>query len=184
MRRLEIVRTLLKFNELNDRQKSIVIDKNYNINVEHDWYEFLLDDFKRDLKKLGFSDIEINFSGFSSQGDGASFTGVLDLENIEKIKKKNLEFYWLDKTALGLFKATSFDDDETIIEINRTGSMYYHYNTVSSYNDSLNEFVQYVSKEIYKALESNYDCLTSNESITESLINNDYEFYSDTLEIY
>jgi hypothetical protein len=38
------------------------------------WYESLLDDWKERLEEMGFGNPDIGFSGFSSQGDGASFT--------------------------------------------------------------------------------------------------------------
>lgn len=75
MRQETIVKTYLKFNELSDKQKSKVLDKLRDINVEHDyWHEHITDDFKIKLESLGYSDIKTQFSGFWSQGDGASFS--------------------------------------------------------------------------------------------------------------
>lgn len=38
------------------------------------WYEHIYEEWKAELESMGFGDPDINFSGFSSQGDGASFT--------------------------------------------------------------------------------------------------------------
>ena len=54
------------------------IDKHRNFNVDHDWWDCVYDDFKCICEILG---IELDkdkpsFSGFWSQGDGASWTGT------------------------------------------------------------------------------------------------------------
>lgn len=38
------------------------------------WYEHIYEEWQAELESMGFESPEINFSGFSSQGDGASFT--------------------------------------------------------------------------------------------------------------
>lgn len=74
MRQETILKTYLKFSELNPDQKTEVIDKLRNINTDFEWFDFIKEDFHEKLKKLGFYNIKSEFSGFSSQGDGASFT--------------------------------------------------------------------------------------------------------------
>lgn len=54
------------------------IDQHRDINVDHDWWDADYEDFHRICKILG---IEVDkdepaFSGFASQGDGASWTGT------------------------------------------------------------------------------------------------------------
>jgi len=44
---------------------------NFDNNI---WSETTLEEWKEALEQMGFSDVEIDFSGFWSQGDGASFT--------------------------------------------------------------------------------------------------------------
>ena len=54
------------------------IDKHRNFNVDHNWWDCVYDDFKCICEILGI-DIdkdEPSFSGFWSQGDGASWTGT------------------------------------------------------------------------------------------------------------
>lgn len=38
------------------------------------WADHIIDEWKEELDKMGFPDADISWSGFSSQGDGASFT--------------------------------------------------------------------------------------------------------------
>jgi hypothetical protein len=47
--------------------------------TDGDWWEYTYDDWQKACADVGFPDPEINFSGFGSQGDGASFVSVVDL---------------------------------------------------------------------------------------------------------
>jgi hypothetical protein len=53
------------------------IDKHRDINIHDDWYDGVFEDFKMICKILGIdlNEQEPSFSGFCSQGDGASWTG-------------------------------------------------------------------------------------------------------------
>lgn len=46
--------------------------RDWNVDDSH-WYEFTIDDFTEVAKNFGFDIHDVRFSGFSSQGDGASF---------------------------------------------------------------------------------------------------------------
>jgi hypothetical protein len=49
--------------------------------TDHDWHDMVIEGFKEDMKEIGVEVDKVQFSGFWSQGDGASFTGeVTDLE--------------------------------------------------------------------------------------------------------
>lgn len=56
--------------------KDELIDKYRSINVDHDWWRFVFDDFIERLAEAGLRVPfqNINFSGFWSQGDGAKFS--------------------------------------------------------------------------------------------------------------
>lgn len=49
-----------------------------------DWYEPTYEDAKTVLAKFGFFNPEIQYSGFYSQGDGASFTARWERDNVSK----------------------------------------------------------------------------------------------------
>ncbi len=75
MRQETIIKTYLKFNELSDEQKKKVLDKMRDINVDYNnWHDFVTDEFKTKLADLGYTNVKTQFSGFWSQGDGASFS--------------------------------------------------------------------------------------------------------------
>jgi hypothetical protein len=59
------------------RFKDLTEDRKWEIIESHmpeDWYIFLIDRAVNELAEHGFKSAEIQFSGFWSQGDGASFT--------------------------------------------------------------------------------------------------------------
>ena len=76
--------TIYSFNELPEDVQASTIEKNRDTNVfsGSNWYESVLDWWKEKLEIIGFEDADIRFSGFWSQGDGASFTAHCDEEKI------------------------------------------------------------------------------------------------------
>lgn len=50
--------------------------------TSHDWYEYTYEEWKKILEAIGFTSPEIQFSGFWSQGDGASFTSGVDVAKV------------------------------------------------------------------------------------------------------
>lgn len=47
-----------------------------------EWYEYTKDLWYDALDQIGFEDADISFSGFASQGDGASFTADLNIDKL------------------------------------------------------------------------------------------------------
>jgi len=63
------------FNELSDDAKETAIEKLRETACQwDDWHEYTLELAKQILQDFGFENPEISYSGFWSQGDGASFT--------------------------------------------------------------------------------------------------------------
>lgn len=71
---ITIQKTIKRFSALTLKQQDKVLENLSEINVHHDWYDHTYDYYENKLKKLGFTDIKFEWSGFWSQGDGASFT--------------------------------------------------------------------------------------------------------------
>ena len=201
MRQETIIKTYLKFNELNDEQKEKVIENYRDINVDYEWWQFIKEDFHAQLDILGFYDIESYFSGFWSQGDGASFTGKFNYpeneKEVETILKKLIDGYNYKDDKLdyaknilrnGMIEKKKDIDDEYYpckLEI-YSRSNYCHSNTMQLLNNDNNDFLdncRWLVDEYYKTLENEYYYLISDEAIKETLIINDYEFDVDTLKI-
>jgi hypothetical protein len=188
----------MKFNELDERTQDKVLEKHYDINVDYqDWHESVLDYCKEKLEKFGVYKPEINYSGFWSQGDGASFTGTIDSEDIlvllTSLKVLKKFRYLVDNLRKG--------NIDLSVSIDRISSHYSHENTCRTYLDwrvssdhvdydlvasRARELEEYLEEwrvdtchEIYKDLETEYDYQTSREQIIETLEANEYEFDED-----
>jgi hypothetical protein len=60
--------------------------------MEHDWWEYDYELWTKALAEIGFEEVEIRFSGFWCQGDGASFTSkCVDLEKLTKFLATEIE---------------------------------------------------------------------------------------------
>jgi hypothetical protein len=188
MRQETVTRDILTFAELNDKQKAKVIDNLRDINVDHDWHDSVFEDTTTILTMLGFTNVDIRFSGFAHQGDGASFTGTFSVPKTKKEAKERLSKVkeYAPKVKLYDFVDMRFNKEEKEAEtllVGRLDSRYSHANTVSSDNGDLTHFVRDFSNYIYKSLWDEYDYLTSDEAIKETIEANEYEFYADMLKI-
>jgi hypothetical protein len=160
-----------------------------NINTEDtEWHESIYECWKNILIEHGFENAQLNFSGFCSQGDGASFTANVNLEVfLKKYRLGNIFRLALNATKIGLVK----------IEIYRNDDRYYHESTMSARSenhdnnneklniqlDDLNDLIlaraMLLAKELYSDLRTEYDYLTSPIGIEGTLIMNDYRFTSE-----
>ena len=209
------------FEELSPEAQDNALENNRDINVDYDgWEDGVTEGFKEDMREIGIDDIEISFSGFYSQGDGASFTSedidtrkLFDAIGIksndalnmdaddERSKGENKEFYDLLDTMedVGHLERNRIKPEEIRVTIERTDNRHVHYNTVRAnvqiwdepdgweepygftdkLEDQVTEYVRGLCKDLYRGLEKEYDHLTSDESVKETLIDNDYQFDED-----
>lgn len=102
--------------ELIDKWRDVHVDCTY-------WHEDIIDRWKKELlPKFGIDCTEINFTGFWSQGDGASFTGMVTRdERFLTLMTGSTQSYPFVRKMLA-------DDMENIcIKIERIrGARYYH----------------------------------------------------------
>ena len=193
--------TVYKFNELPTEIQDKIIQKNCDINTDYNgWDDFVIEEHTEKLELIGFDDVKIRYSGFYSQGDGASFySKTLDLFKI-------MQYFGMDKTYPTLWKYLNEDSYNVGGEVGmiELGSMYSHENSVkidgylyltNDEQDSIdakqfekesNELVEWLenwryeySKDIYRDLKNEYEMLCSREQIIETLEINEFEFYSD-----
>lgn len=180
----------MKFNELNEQQKARALDKHRDINVDYDgWCEHITSEYYEKLEALGFEDVESQYSGFCSQGDGASFTASnIDIEKFLRKTKR-----WSHYRKLHEF----IKINEISGEVKRDhGSRYCHYNTTevvlsgdwqidltpaqqALYDELQKELDDYITeqgKAYYTDLDKCYYDLISDENVKESIIANDMDF--------
>lgn len=183
---------LYAFNELNEETQEKVIDKFRDINTSDSfWYECIYEDAKTIANLFGLDIDKIYFSGFWSQGDGASFEGSYEykkkslqsvkdyapldndlhdiVERIVKLQKKH--FYKLyAKTSVSGHYVHSGCMSVDVINENKTHG--YPDNEEDELKQLLREFADW----IYSRLSDEYDYQTKDETIKEFLEANDYEF--------
>ena len=178
MRQLKI--SLYQFDELNEETKKKVLEKFRHINVEWEWYEPVYDGFEELASEYGIEVDDINFSGFYSQGDGASFTG--EIADFKKFAEKT-----------GLKRLARFSEPiEYNLEmmVTRVTYQYYHSKTVEAdirdggyyprLSNLIEEKLEKVKEELcgklYRILEEEYCYLTSDEVVADTIRVNGYEF--------
>lgn len=188
MRTETVTYTVYKFDELSEGVQKDVLGKLWYINIFEDWDECTLEEAKDTLNELGFEQAKIQYTGFCSQGDGASFDAKC---NIEKLIKTigDKRFNRLAK----LYQANLFSLE---IEGRNSCHNYYHERTRQISMDVnfdcqrhtnlfalCHLFTEYVEElrltrcqEIYARLEAEHDYLTSDEAIKEAIGANEYEF--------
>lgn len=209
------------FSELSKEAQSNALDELRDINVQVDyWHEDVIDYFKEQMEEFGLDDVEVSYSGFFSQGDGASFTAYVT--DTQKFMKEALQLEsdeWLDmgdgvkpKDELDALRSDlldiGFDTREKLtpgnflISIRRTSNRYSHENTIEGdvdiedipesiedefptyeytdkIQDKVTDWARTKSRKLYSDLEKEYDYLTSDEAVQETIENNDYEFTED-----
>jgi hypothetical protein len=179
---------LYEFEELPADVQEKVLDNERRINVEDvEWYDFLFEEWKEKLEKKGFKSPDISFSGFSYQGDGASFT----CKNVD-IPAFVASLDYKGKYTR-LLSAIKDDTAEVNASVVRVDFHYSHENTVGTsvevlsdddkvvqlgqdLDATMTQVVRKLSQEIYKELESEYDGLLSDEAVKDTILANEYTF--------
>ena len=190
-----------------------MIEKHRDINVFDDWWiSSTYDSFRTQMTNKHIEVDDIRFSGFWSQGDGASFTGYI------KGNARFLKDHDLTETYPWITKLLGMGGDYTLT-IERVSSHYVHENTIGvdlSYtcmfchtieqDDDLRSIIadrwdqhldeEYASicgvvteivrgycRELYKQLEEEYNYLTSDEAVWESIEINELDHTDEEEEV-
>lgn len=192
--------TVYNFEELSkeSQQKAIENLRDINVNYE-DWDECVLDDQKEKLEDLGFTgELEICYSGFGSQGDGASFTckdinfaKVIPAIGGYKFKHKALEklFYQNCKGSVdrGNWRYVHEHSTNCNYAVDfYTFSGYQHPRIYATLEDiaarlegQIKDYIVELNKAIYRAIKSEYEALQTDEAIRDTIEANGYEFTED-----
>ena len=193
---------------MTDEQKQALIEQYRDFNVEHiEWWDCVYDDFTCDMAAKGIHVGDMRFSGFWSQGDGASFTGYINNN------KMFFEQHNLTESYPWIAKLMSHGGEFTLSN-EWTGHRYVHENTVGvdlSYTDmfynilpsdglraevieqwdvkldaeyaticeAVTEIVRDYCRDLYRRLEETYDYLTSDEAVWEAIVANDLDVIED-----
>ena len=188
------------------------INAHREINVDHEWWDSTYDDFGQICTILGIEldRDEPSFSGFWSQGDGASWTGRYRAQGLGYAGLEPLYTYdW----APAKIREHAPQDEElhriadelcllariygpTYAIVRRHDSRYVHSSTmcvseweyyderdmddvdekiIDHVEEALLHAFQALAQWLYKTLEAEYDYLTSDEAVIETLEANEIE---------
>lgn len=194
-----------EFDELDPKTRERVVDKFRDINTDYYWSEVTIWDQKDELKKFGFDAVEIYFTGFWSQGDGACFVGNLDNEGLLKFLTESKELSKYPR----LVRAIKNDTIYVNIKITHT-DRYCHENstTIADYTEMqdnselsgklLEDYTKWYEsfdargpqnesigwyydkcREFYSQLQDEYDFRTNDDSVIDTIRANEYQFLED-----
>ena len=193
---------------ITEEGKAALIERHRDINVENiDWWDCVYDDFIATAKTKGFEidfHKSIQFSGFWSQGDGASFTGSVDVPLF--IEAYGLE--WAYPWIMKLLESGGTVD----ASVERTSHRYSHENTCRATVSAHDDFFYLIDtngdetreavlaewdklmmsdidqlekdmesaridlcRELYRSLEAEYEHLTSDEAVWDSIVANELD---------
>lgn len=173
--------------ELNPHAQARAIEHFRNINVEgSEWSDGVKEEWAGQLLDLGYKDIGILFTGFSSQGDGACFTATLDLEKWLKETGRSKEFAALQ--ALDSFEdvrveithawryyfATSTDVSAELVDDEKSTPEILE--ALDRLEMAIKEERERLGNAIYRDLESAYFDLLEDNQVRDAIEANEYQF--------
>lgn len=185
--------TSVSYADLNEAQKEKAIEIMRELE-NHDstpfWAENITDDWKEDLStEYGVTDPVIYWSGFSSQGDGASISTeyYIDIEKFLRKCKVWSKFRVLHNIV---------EREEIHCRFDRSSSRYNHENTVSGYveldynidwtskqeetaerlEEFLTDTIRDLSRTLYRELDKENDYQQSDEALWSTIEANEYNY--------
>lgn len=180
---------VFEFDELSADAQKVALEE---LRAQEDpyWYASIEDQWQHKLMELGYmpeagkSYPDISFSGFSSQGDGASFTARVDLAKWLEAKPKKIRM----KFSNMLSQIRENDNCEIEAKIVRSTSRYVHEMTCNAVVElsgtytpegetlslELEALIEadrlMLSKQMYKEFQAEYEYLKSDEVLKDESI--------------
>ena len=200
MRTIETV--VYKYDELSESAQQKAREWYLEDGLDYSWWDFSYEDFARVAEILGVDlsqkpiplmngkyryEPEIYFNGFYHQGSGSSFVGTYRYAKgaVAKIKKYAPQDEELHRIAQGLQDVqrrhfyrltadiTSPRDHYTRVEVEDSEN---RYRNIGDAEDDVRGLMNDFNDWMFKRLQDEYEYLTSDEAVEESIIANEYEF--------
>ena len=200
MRTIETV--VYKYDELSESAQQKARERYLEDGLDYSWWDFSYEDFARVAEILGIDlslkaiplmngkhryEPEIYFTGFYSQGSGSSFVGAYRYAKgaVAKIKAYAPQDEELHRLAQALqdiqckhfyrleARITSRRDAAISVDVSDREDPYKDVGDAESeLADLMNDFNDWM----FKRLQDEYEYLTSDEAVEESIVANEYEF--------
>lgn len=186
-----------KWDQLTEANRKRLLDKHRNCEVQWEWWDSVEEMFKEDMEAIGVYVEAMYFSGFWCQGDGACFNGYVrdwrkfllavgkpELTGVVAEQGVSLGWgsegrYCHENTVVfetsGLWIDNPYDEDEEEVRhvmwnaVNGEGGPLY------AASDVLVEFLKDKMRDLYGQLEEEHEHLTSDEVVTEYILEHEEE---------
>lgn len=176
--------------------KDELIEKYRDINVEYEgWWEWVYADFKSEMQSVGVEIDDINFRGFWSQGDHATFSCDMrrSVATFMEAHGLNLHYNAIYKLAVqyGVYIGKKLDkyseveveswehydacEDEDMNEFYQKQYEEEVEATYTEFDKDVIKILEEYEHDLYRQLEREYDSLTSDEVVWESIQANDLD---------
>jgi len=156
------------FDELDDKTKEKVIEKHSEMNVDYNWWDFIIEHFVEESDKLGIN-IAPNSVSFDLYRRDFSVK-----DNLHHLSEGDYEVNTSDELCWNRrieYEINFIGDEDEKDELEEA----FFKTRIEIIIDKFEELM----KQTMKDLESEYDYQTSSEAITESIKANEYEFLED-----
>ncbi|MDE3023042.1 MAG: antitoxin of toxin-antitoxin stability system [Pseudomonadota bacterium] len=196
---MQVIETqVFSFDELDDSAKEKARDWWRQGGLDYKWFDCVYEEFQTITAMLGVTittqreskSPAIYFSGFCSQGDGASFEGVYKYKAgaVAKIKEYAPQDEELHKIAQQMQDIQCANFYQLTARITQSGQYCHRYtmrvdvsrqddrDVSGKTQDALTECFRDLAHWLYKCLETEYDYLMSDEQVDELIRVNEYTF--------
>lgn len=165
--RVDTVKTeVFKFAELSEEGQQAAIEGLYDLNVDHDWWDFTY----TDADNIGLKITSFDLDRATIEGQ---FTGDMD-EVCRSIAKEHGHTCETHQTAAKYLEA--YKKSFAAWQDTKDQADGYQFNESFEHDDMEAEFLCDLLEDYRVMLQKEYDYLTGKEAIKESIEANDYEF--------
>lgn len=198
MRIETVTRELFTYDELDDNAKEAARNWWREGGLNYEWWDSTIDDFRTIAGLMGITidHKEIFFSGFWSQGNGASFYGEYAYrqgaaKSVREHAPQDEELHRIADTLQAIQRRYFYQLSATVRRAYGAGN-YCHENTVevtvsdrhgeldgieaADTIDAVTEALRDLMRWLYRTLEKEYEFLNSDEQVAETIEANEYEF--------
>jgi hypothetical protein len=200
---------LYSFNELDKSAKEKALTTYRDLNVDFDWWDFEFDDFIELCSYMGITveKDSIRFRGFYAQGDGSGFSAMVDIPKlVHAIAEQSWKDYApmqelaltvpdTDHRVMALVAGGLLPSEPQIIcrtrqlgiavdlgisEVIKDGKTHDNlFGELDKLEAWLRSVAETLNRLLYKALENQYEFLTSDTAVRDSILTNEYLFTAD-----
>jgi len=198
----EVCKTVYNYSELSEKAQEKARDWYRGGAFDYEWWDYTVEEFVTIGNMLGITfdgegtrNLRVHFSGFWSQGDGASFAGSWEYKanalcEVKREFPHNRELHdiaeALHQIAVRYEQSEGCDEDYPLSAlIYISPSRYCNENTMRCTSDSedldedLLEQFRSLAQWLYSRLENQWEDMNSDEVVAESIECNEYEFNED-----